>query len=56
MYWTWYSDDASSSFANALNANFVVPEGLDINDVDISCVISDERQPLSMVSSQQNLL
>ena len=42
MYWTWYSGDASSSFANALNANFVVPEGLDINDVDISCVISDE--------------
>ena len=42
MYWTWYSDDASSSYANALNANFVVPEGLDINDVDISCVISDE--------------
>ena len=42
MYWTWYSDDASSSFANALNANFVVPEGLDINDADISCVISDE--------------
>lgn len=42
MYWIWYSDDASSSFANALNANFVVPEGLDINDVDISCVISDE--------------
>lgn len=42
MYWTWYSDDASSFFANALNANFVVPEGLDINDVDISCVISDE--------------
>ena len=42
MYWTWYSDDASSSFANALDANFVVPEGLDINDVDISCVISDE--------------
>ena len=42
MYLTWYSDDASSSFANALNANFVVPEGLDINDVDISCVISDE--------------
>ena len=42
IYWTWYSDDASSSFANALNANFVVPEGLDINDVDISCVISDE--------------
>ena len=42
MYWTWYSDDASSSFANALNANFVVPEGLDIKDVDISCVISDE--------------
>ena len=42
MYWTWYSADASSSFANALNANFVVPEGLDINDVDISCVISDE--------------
>lgn len=42
MYWTWYSDDASSSFANALNASFVVPEGLDINDVDISCVISDE--------------
>lgn len=41
-YWTWYSDDASSSFANALNAYFVVPEGLDINDVDISCVISDE--------------
>ena len=42
MYWTWYSDDASSSFANALNAHFVVSEGLDINDVDISCVISDE--------------
>ena len=42
MYWTWYSDDASSSFANALNANFVIPEGLDINNVDISCVISDE--------------
>lgn len=42
IYWTWYSDDASSSFANALNANFVVPEGLDINDVDISCVISNE--------------
>ena len=42
IYWTWYSDDASSSFANALNAHFVVSEGLDINDVDISCVISDE--------------
>lgn len=42
MYWTWYSDDASSSYTNALNANFVVPEGLDINDVDISCVISNE--------------
>lgn len=42
MYLTWYSDDASSSFANALNAHFVVPEGLDINDVDISCVISNE--------------
>ena len=42
MYWTWYSDDTSSSFANALNAHFVVPEGLDINDVDISCVISNE--------------
>ena len=42
MYWTWYSDDASSSYANALNTNFVVPADLDINDVDISCVISDE--------------
>ena len=42
LYWTWYSDDASSSFANALNANFVVPADLDVNDVDISCVISDE--------------
>ena len=42
MYWTWYSDDASSSYANALNANFVVPADLDVNDVDISCVISDE--------------
>lgn len=41
MYWTWYSDDASSSFANALNAHFVVPADLDANDVDISCVISD---------------
>lgn len=41
MYWTWYSDDASSSYANALNANFVVPADLDVNDVDISCVISD---------------
>ena len=42
LYWTWYSDDASSSFANALNANFVVPADLDVNDVDISCVISNE--------------
>lgn len=42
MYWTWYSDDASSSYANALNANFVVSADLDVNDVDISCVISDE--------------
>ena len=42
IYWTWYSDDASSSYANALNANFVVPADLDVNDVDISCVISDE--------------
>ena len=41
MYWTWYSDDASSSYTNALNANFVVPADLDVNDVDISCVISD---------------
>ena len=41
IYWTWYSDDASSSYANALNANFVVPADLDVNDVDISCVISD---------------
>ena len=41
IYWTWYSDDASSSFANALNAHFVVPADLDANDVDISCVISD---------------
>ena len=42
MYWTWYSDDASSSYANALNANFVVPADLDANNVDISCVISNE--------------
>lgn len=42
MYWTWYSDDASSSYANVLNANFVVPADLDVNDVDISCVISNE--------------
>ena len=42
IYWTWYSDDASSSYANALNANFVVPADLDANNVDISCVISDE--------------
>ena len=42
IYWTWYSDDASSSYANALNANFVVPADLDANDVDISCVISNE--------------
>lgn len=42
IYWTWYSDDASSSYANALNAHFVVPADLDANDVDISCVISDE--------------
>ena len=41
MYWTWYSDDASSSYTNALNAHFVVPADLDVNDVDISCVISD---------------
>ena len=41
MYWTWYSDDASSSYANALNANFVVPADLDANNVDFSCVISD---------------
>lgn len=41
IYWTWYSDDASSSYANALNANFVVPADLDANNVDISCVISD---------------
>ena len=41
IYWTWYSDDASSSYANALNAHFVVPADLDANDVDISCVISD---------------
>ena len=43
IYWTWYSDDASSSYANALNANFVVPADLDINGVDISCVISNEK-------------
>ena len=43
MYWTWYSDDASSSYTNALNANFVVPADLDVNDVDVSCVISDEK-------------
>ena len=42
IYWTWYSDDASSSYANALNANFVVPADLDVNDVDVSCVISNE--------------
>ena len=42
IYWTWYSDDASSSYVNALNANFVVPVDLDVNDVDISCVISNE--------------
>ena len=42
IYWTWYSDDASSSYANALNANFVVPADLDANNVDISCVISNE--------------
>ena len=41
IYWTWYSDDASSSYTNALNANFVVPADLDANNVDISCVISD---------------
>lgn len=41
IYWTWYSDDASSSYVNTLNANFVVPADLDVNDVDISCVISD---------------
>lgn len=57
MYWTWYSDDASSSYANALNANFVVPADLDANNVDISCVISNETPTTEygFVTTEPNL-
>lgn len=43
VYWTWWSDDASASYAKALKASFTVPSDLDINDVDITCVISNEK-------------
>ena len=42
IYWTGFlSNDISSNF-NLLKSSFTLPEGLNLNDVILSCVISDE--------------
>lgn len=42
IYWTGFlSNDISSNF-NLLKSSFTLPEGLNLNDVNLSCVISDE--------------
>ena len=42
IYWTGFLNNDISSNSNLLKARFTLPEGLDLNDVILSCVISDE--------------
>lgn len=42
IYWTGFLSNDISSNSNLLKARFTLPEGLDLNDVILSCVISDE--------------
>lgn len=42
IYWTGLLSNDFSSNSNLLKARFTLPEGLNLNDVILSCVISDE--------------
>lgn len=42
IYWTGFLSNDFSSNSNLLKARFTLPEGLNLNDVILSCVISDE--------------
>ena len=42
IYWTGFLSNDISSISNLLKARFTLPEGLNLNDVILSCVISDE--------------
>ena len=42
IYWTGFLSNDFSSNSNLLKACFTLPEGLNLNDVILSCVISDE--------------
>ena len=42
IYWTGSLSNDISSNSNLLKARFTLPEGLNLNDVILSCVISDE--------------
>lgn len=42
IYWTGFLNNDISSNSNLLKARFTLPEGLNLTDVILSCVISDE--------------
>lgn len=42
IYWTGFLSNDISGYSNLLKARFTLPEGLNLNDVIFSCVISDE--------------
>lgn len=42
IYWTGFLSNDFSSNSNLLKARFTLPEGLNLNDVILSCVISNE--------------
>lgn len=42
IYWTGFLSNDISGYSNLLKARFTLPEGLNLNDVILSCVISDE--------------
>lgn len=42
IYWTGFLSNDIFSNSNLLKSSFTLPEGLNLNDVNLSCVISDE--------------
>ncbi len=42
IYWTGFLSNDISGYSNLLKARFTLPEDLNLNDVILSCVISDE--------------
>ena len=42
IYWTGFLSNDISGYSDLLKAHFTLPEGLNLNDVILACVISDE--------------